>query len=108
DDAAPVDDDRRRSRHVLALVAAACVDETVAPRHREVAIGQEPVARAKPLGELLALLVRIGADHENLNALVTQLGQHSSKSLELGDAEGSPGAAVEDDDDRRTVAKGRE
>jgi hypothetical protein len=50
------------------------VEEAVALRHREVTIGEEAVPRAELLGQLLAPLVRIGADRQDLDALVAELG----------------------------------
>jgi hypothetical protein len=101
----PIDHDRRRSRDVLTLVAAMGVEQAVALRHRQVAIREESVARAQLLGQLLALLVRIGTDRQDLDAFVTELGQDGSKTLELRDAERSPVAAVEDEHDGRALAE---
>ena len=89
-------------------MAAVSVQEAVAPCHRQIAVDQESIARMELLGELLALRVGIGADRQDLDALVTELGQDGSKTLELGDAEGSPVAAIEDQDDRRPLAERRE
>ena len=60
DDLASIDDDGRRQRDVPTVGTAAGVDETVAPRHRQVAIGEEAIAGAQALGERLAPLFGVG------------------------------------------------
>jgi hypothetical protein len=81
------------------------MDEPVAARDRQVAIGEKAIARAELHGQRLAPLVRVGTDRQNLYAFVAQLGENGSKTLELADAEGSPVAAIEDEDDRPLVTE---
>src|SRR5262249_45858934 len=105
DDPPPVDNNGRGNWHVLAPGSAAGMDEPVAARYRQVAIGKKAIARAELHGERLAPLVRVGTNRQNLYALVAQLGENGSKTLELADAEGSPVAAIEDEDDRPLITE---
>ena len=57
--------------------------QAVAPRHGEVAVGEKPVAEAQSLSDLLALLVGIGRDGDDLDTGLFGLRQLGSKSLEL-------------------------
>src|SRR5438876_489029 len=58
----------------------------------------------RPAGELLAALVGIGTDGENLRTARLQLVGDGSKTLELSNAERSPVPAVEDEHDRFPAA----
>src|SRR5439155_23942281 len=95
-DSLAIQHDRRRARDVLPLGPAARVHQAIPSRYGEVAVGDEPVPEAQSLGELLAALVGIGRDGDDLDAGLLGLRQLSSKPLELRHAERSPVAAVED------------
>jgi hypothetical protein len=95
DDAGAIDQDRRGARHVRAAGSAARVHETEPARDREIGVREESIVDVEAIGELLAPLVRIRAQREHLDAGGLQITRESSKALELGCAEGSPVAAIE-------------
>ena len=66
-DAVAIEDDGRRPRHILSLRAAPRVDEPKTPCHREIAVGDEAIAEAQTIGQLLAPLVGIGRDRDDFH-----------------------------------------
>jgi hypothetical protein len=75
------------------------MQHTEATRHRQIRIRQKSVADPQALGKQLAAFVRIRADREDLGPGRFELVRDGSKTLELGGAERSPVAAIEDEDD---------
>ena len=99
-----IDDDRGRTRDILAALAAPLMDEAEPPGHREIGVREEAILDAQPVGELLAPLVGIRADREDLGTRRLQLVRDGPKTLELRNAERSPVTAIEDKDDRLLAA----
>lgn len=95
-DAAAIEQHRGRSGHIAAVGAAVGVHEAIAARDRQVAIGDEAIIQLQPVRQALALRIVIGGDGDDLDPGTLRVGQRGSKTLELGDAERSPVAAIED------------
>jgi len=103
-DACAVDHDGGGTRDVLAALPAPLVEQPEPPGDLQIGVGQEPVVDVEAPRQLLATLVRIGTDREDLGPGRFELVRDGSKTLELACAERSPVAAIEDENDRLAIA----
>jgi len=99
-DAVAIEEHGGRTRDVAAARASAPVNQAVPARHREVRVRDEAIVDAQTVGQSLALRVLIGRHGKHFDARALGLGQLGSKTLELGHAERSPVATVENEEDR--------